>query len=180
MKLSDFKYDELKKRVEEMNIKKMNIKKKLKDLTFEEFAEWARKNCSNISCSSCIFCNVKCVVGNSKCWVNHKGLYSDKFLDQEIEIEIPDILTPDILTKEEKKYLENVIKPVKNKVRSITKKQSENSAISYIHISIDNSDLDCSFDNITLNYSKADTAYANMESNREYKLEELGLFEEEK
>lgn len=29
MKLSDFKYDELKKRVEEMNIKKMNIKKKL-------------------------------------------------------------------------------------------------------------------------------------------------------
>lgn len=38
MKLSDFKYDELKKRVEEMN-----IKKKLKDLTFEEFAEWARK-----------------------------------------------------------------------------------------------------------------------------------------
>ena len=69
---------------------------------------------------------------------------------------------------------------VKNKVRSITKKQSENSTIAYIHISIDNSDLDCSFDNITLNYSKADTAYANMESNREYKLEELGLFEEEK
>lgn len=104
--------------------------------------------------------------------VYHQEQYSDKFLNQEIEV--------DLLTPEEKEYLDGILEPIKNKVRSITKKQSENSTIAYMHISIDNSDLDCSFDNITLNYSKADTAYANMESNREYKLEELGLFEEEK
>lgn len=73
--------------------------------------------------------------------------------------------------------MENVIKPVKNKVRSIAKRQSKNSFMTCIHISIDNSEIDCDFDNIDLYYAKAD-AYANMKLNREYKLEELGLFEE--
>lgn len=157
----------------------MKIKKKLRDVTAEEYEQYKAKICprgENDCCKRCMFKNVMCRMPSfsSSSWVLNKDLYSDKFLDQEIEIEIPDIIT-----KEEKKYLENVIKPLKNKVRSITKRQSENSTIAYIHISIDNSDIDCSFDNITLNYSKADTAYANMELNREYKLEELGLFEEE-
>lgn len=150
----------------------MKIKKKLRDLLPCEYEVWIDKKCPPQRCTTCVFANVVCSTLDDSCWFYHQEQYSDKFLNQEIEV--------DLLTPEEKEYLEGILEPIKNKVRSITKKQSENSTIAYIHISIDNSDLDCSFDSITLNYSKADTAYANMESNREYKLEELGLFEEEK
>lgn len=59
-------------------------KKKLRDLTPEEWDKW-HKNCGN--CSKCIFNKVTCnssYVNSS--WVHHKDLYSDKFLDQEIEV----------------------------------------------------------------------------------------------
>ena len=58
-------------------------KKKLRDLTPEEFDKWKKKNCGN--CLKCIFAHVFC--GIDDCWVNHKDLYSDKFLEQEIEEE---------------------------------------------------------------------------------------------
>ena len=59
-------------------------KKKLRDLTPEEWDKW-HKNCGN--CSKCIFNKVACnssYVNSS--WVHNKDLYSDKFLDQEIEV----------------------------------------------------------------------------------------------
>ena len=173
MKLSDFKYDELKKRVEEMNIKKMNIKKKLKDLTFEEFAEWARKNCSNISCSSCIFCNVECGVRNSRCWPNHKGLYSDKFLDQEIEIE-----AKDVLDEKEKEYLKSIIRPFKDRVEHIEKKKNINSegTFYFIAIAIKSVAIDFLSEAIYFPYFKPESKmYEGMELNKEYTLKELGL-----
>ena len=151
----------------------MNIKKKLKDLTFEEFAEWARKNCSNISCSSCIFCNVKCVVGNSKCWVNHKGLYSDKFLDQEIEIET------DILSEKEKEYLKSIIRPFKDRVECIEKKISMNctgSTFYYITIATKSVVNDNIMEITALPYFNLESKmYEGMELNKEYTLKELGL-----
>ena len=62
-------------------------KKKLRDLTLEEYKKWLEKNCSSdLDCKDCIFYNVMCPTGN-QCWVNNKDLYSDKFLDQEIEVE---------------------------------------------------------------------------------------------
>ena len=75
----------------------MKITKKLRDVTPEELKEWYRINCDN-HCDGCIFDNVYCCIieGNHQ-WLNHKDLYSDKFLDQTIEVEVPDILT-----KEEK------------------------------------------------------------------------------
>ena len=61
-------------------------KKKLRDITEEDFQKWLNKNCSlRKDCIECIFNNVNCSdEGN---WVDHKDLYSDKFLDQEIEVE---------------------------------------------------------------------------------------------
>lgn len=35
----------------------------------------------------CDFDNVQCEADSKQCWVKHKELYSDKFLDQEIEVE---------------------------------------------------------------------------------------------
>ena len=55
-------------------------KKKLRDLTEEEYGNWQENNCKN-KCSKCIFYCVAC-----SNWINHKDLYSDKFLDQEIEV----------------------------------------------------------------------------------------------
>ena len=59
--------------------------KKLRDITEEEFNKWNEKNCKSLdTCKNCLFLNVPCRY--TKCWVNHKDLYSDKFLNQEIEV----------------------------------------------------------------------------------------------
>lgn len=66
-------------------------KKKLRDLTKDEWNEWKRIYCVkniNSDCDVCLFKNVPCA--NSGCensWFNNKELYSDKFLNQEIEVE---------------------------------------------------------------------------------------------
>ena len=66
-------------------------KKKLRDLTKDEWDKWKNKDCIknfNSDCDNCIFTNIPC--SNSRCensWFNNKDLYSDKFLNQEIEVE---------------------------------------------------------------------------------------------
>lgn len=63
------------------------IKKKLRYLTPEEWDKWIRRNCT-YPCEGCIFRNVVCSnYTHQDSWLNHKDLYSDKFLDQEIEVE---------------------------------------------------------------------------------------------
>ena len=67
---------------------KLPKKKKLRDITPEEFDKWKKKNCSNGDCNKCVFYKVNCYssyVKNS--WVNNKDLYSDEFLNREIEVE---------------------------------------------------------------------------------------------
>ena len=61
-------------------------KVKLRDLTAEQYEKWIEDNCYTVECEDCIFCNVYCRCAND-CWVKNKDLYSDKFLDQEVEIE---------------------------------------------------------------------------------------------
>ena len=64
---------------------KLPKKKKLRDLTPEEYKKWKDKNCND--CKKCIFNGVLCGVHYNLSWIHHKDLYSDKFLDQEIEVE---------------------------------------------------------------------------------------------
>lgn len=59
--------------------------KKLRDLTKEEYNNYCKKN--NRDCSYCPCYNVHCIIFDKKCWFHHKDLYSDKFLNQEIEVE---------------------------------------------------------------------------------------------
>ena len=59
-------------------------KVKLRDLTEEQYTKWQEKNCGKYDCTKCPF---RCVDCNKTFWMSCKEMYSDKFLDQEIEVE---------------------------------------------------------------------------------------------
>lgn len=68
------------------------MKIKLRDLTKEQYDKRKDKEClvKNTDCKKCPFYNVTCLYSRyHSCWIYHKDLYSDKFLDQEIEIDEP-------------------------------------------------------------------------------------------
>lgn len=93
----------------------MKKKIKLKDLTKEQWDDYV-SNCK-CACSKCIFRNACCQKSyGEESWFNNKDLFSDKFLDQEIEIK-----TTDILDEVEKRYLRAVIRPFRSRVISISK-----------------------------------------------------------
>lgn len=151
----------------------MKIKKKLKYLTPEEFYNWEKENCDHTECNACPFKSANCNLYDENSWVNHKELFSDKFLNQELEIN-----TPDILDKQEREYLRNVIKPFRDRVKSIAK-QNYTNGYDYISISVSypiNDCFDCfGTDSLFLPVFKSGTMYNNMKVDRKYTLEELGL-----
>ena len=64
-------------------------KVKLRDLSEEQFEKWMLKNCDNYEgCKGCPFQKVYCDRNPNidDWWIRNKDLYSDKFLDQEVEI----------------------------------------------------------------------------------------------
>ena len=144
----------------------MKITKKLRDVTREEYVEWCRK-CKLADCRVCIFGKVNCNIGSIRSWVENKDLYSDKFLDQTIEVEVPEILT-----KEEKEYLSAVIKPFRDKVTHTKKKAWTTSKRKYIEIEYRENEV---IHSLYFPDLPNDEMYKGMEDNRPYKLEELGL-----
>lgn len=74
----------------------------------------------------------------------------------------------EILDETEKRYLANVIRPFRHKVKSIMKR-SEYGSLCYIKICLKNGDGAC------LPSFKENSMYKGMELNREYSLKELGL-----
>ena len=76
---------------EDWEIVKELKKVKLRDLTKEQYEKWVSKNCAKYKdhCRGCPFAKVYCYdyPGLETYWLLNKALYSDKFLDQEIEIE---------------------------------------------------------------------------------------------
>lgn len=74
----------------------------------------------------------------------------------------------EILDETEKRYLANVIRPFRHKVKSIMKR-SEYGSLCYIKICLKNGDGAC------LPFFKENSMYKGMELNREYSLKELGL-----
>lgn len=61
-------------------------KVKLRDLTLEQFGKWKKEHCFKLRCRDCIFERLHCA-DKTFCWINYKSLFSDEFLDQEIEVE---------------------------------------------------------------------------------------------
>lgn len=151
----------------------MKIKKKLKYLTPEEFYNWEKENCNHTECNACPFKSANCNLYDEDSWVNHKELFSNEFLNQELEIN-----TLDILDEKEKQYLQNVIKPFRDRVKSIAK-QNYTNGYDYISISVSypiNDCFDCfGTDSLFLPVFKSGTMYNNMKVGRKYTLEELGL-----
>ena len=72
-------------------IVKEKKKVKLRDLTEEQYEKWIKNNCDTFGnyCDGCPFQKVRCDNYEKKndWWIGNKDLYSDKFLDQEIEVE---------------------------------------------------------------------------------------------
>lgn len=146
----------------------MKITKKLRDVTPEEFKEWNKENCSSELCPQCTFNYVICFTGGNRTWINNKDLYSDKFLNQTIEIEVGEILG-----KEEKEYLSAVIKPFRDRVTEIFK--YNHPYIRKHNISIYYLDEGGSKMVVRLPDFPYETMYKGMVAERPYKLEELGL-----
>lgn len=145
----------------------MIIKKKIRDITKEEFEIWKNYNCKtyDLHCTGCPFRASECgFVGLRFPWYENKEMFSDKFLDQEINI-----ATPEILDDVEKKYLSDIIKPFRKRVDYI-KKMSDpfGSDKEYIFIKLDE-------DSFVLPYFKTGTMYQGMELERAYTLKELRL-----
>lgn len=66
-------------------IVKLPKKKKLRDWTIDDLKKWEDVNCKGV-CDDCPFTNVHCNDNAKRFWMNHKDLFSDKFLDQEVEV----------------------------------------------------------------------------------------------
>lgn len=146
------------------------ITKKLRDITEEEYAKWKNINCcrGNLNCSECPFDKVNCGIGNEDCWVLNKDMYSDKFLDKIIAVEVPEILD-----KEEKEYLSAVIKPFRHRIAYIVKmldpfKDREKIVIYYRSCY---NVIKC----FELPEFKSELMYKNMRIAQSYKIEDLGL-----
>ena len=145
----------------------MIIKKKIRDITKEEFEIWKNYNCKtyDLHCTGCPFRASECgFVGLRFPWYESKEMFSDKFLDQEINIAVPDILD-----NVEKRYLSAVIRPFRKRVDSIIKISDPlGYDKEYIFIKLDE-------DSFSLPYFKTGTMYQGMELEKVYTLEELGL-----
>ena len=145
------------------------IKKiKLRDLTPEQWDKNRHSLCKLLSHACCENCIFQWVGGcsDSICrnsWINHKDFYSDKFLDQEVEIDVPDILD-----KNEKEYLSNLIKPFRDKILYISK-----------ILSGDNNFISINFGNkhsYIFPIEEEDRyKYCGMKYYQQYTLEKLGL-----
>ena len=153
----------------------MKKKIKLRDLTSEQFERWMKDNCGHaeyVDCTDCPFFFSNCIVDEKKSWVNNKDLYSDKFLD--IEIEVAD---EPLLTYKEKTYLENVLKPYKDRIIYI-RKQTVGRKWAEIIIKLESIIAEKLYDMISLPVFEKDKYYKNMEIDRQYTLKDLELFKE--
>ena len=113
---------------------------------------------------------------NSTYKLTNEGLYNDGFrsyvqlyclLNGEYEIEKP------ILDKVEKKYLENILRPFKDRVLYVEKVNGVNQR-QFLCITLDGL---AGYENIDLPYFKENTMYIGMQAGKQYTLKELGWLE---
>lgn len=77
-------------KADDWEIVKEKKKIKLRDLTSDQYRKWRNENCKKYDCcKGCPFQKVNCYndYKANDGWYLNKYLYSDKFLNQEIEIE---------------------------------------------------------------------------------------------
>lgn len=74
-------------KADDWEIVKEKKKVKLRDLTMEQYEKWMNEQCEELCCDGCFFRVVECNYYDDSCWMRNKELFSDKFLDQEIEVD---------------------------------------------------------------------------------------------
>ena len=149
----------------------MKRKIKLRDLTKEQWDNYINNICRKVLlyCKDCPFYGANCGFSeDDESWINHKDLYSDKFLNQEVEIEVFE----GILTKEEKEYLSKKIKPFRHRVISIAKIGYNDRY--FIAIRIQSKFTLSKMEHTDMPIFNTDM-YEGMESNKDYTFKELGL-----
>ena len=143
------------------------MKIKLRDLSEEQYKEWTEKKCKGY-CYKCIFNNVRCDSYLNCCWVYNKDMFSDKFLNQEVEI------ADKILTDKEREYLRAVIKPFRDVITYIVKSEVESvlgNNYNFITIKMRGGD------SIILPMFPTGKYYKNMEAYKDYTLKELEIYD---
>lgn len=151
----------------------MKIKKKLRDLTKEEYSNNKDRICVSFdNCEKCPFNIVACEPTYRFSWTDNKKMFSDKFLNQEVEIEVPDILT-----KEDKEYLEVALKPIYESGANINRLIKYTSCVEGLEYLKCVDDASGAYFNL---YFKKGTMFRNMQESNYYMLEDLGLFQEQK
>ena len=107
-------------------------------------------------------------VGFGTCVCNYVPIFQSIRFDDKEPVNLESIVHPQILDDVERKYLSAVIKPFRNKVKSISKGASEANQEFIV--------IDCkNGDETFLPWFKAGTMYKGMERYKKYTLEELGL-----
>lgn len=150
---------------------KMKREIKLRDMTKEQWDSYKRNVCMWL-CTDCPIKAGKCFFSTDEnSWFNNKDMYSNKFLDQKVEIE-----TPDILDEAEKRYLKAVIRPFRDRVISISK---------YFYVFDNAYAIDiCVISSVTMKIFEKEIIrlplfknemYKGMKKNKAYTLEELDL-----
>lgn len=148
----------------------MKQKIKLRDLTEEQYWKYNKKGCYT-TCDKCMFRLVNCTNHDENCWIHHKDLYSDKFLDQEIEIEVEPIFTD-----KEREYLHNWLEPFKDRIEEIKLIKLGNygnDTITYLRIIIKSIFSLEQLESIYLPYFKFGTMYKGLELGKAYRDDEL-------
>lgn len=144
----------------------MKNKIKLRDLTPEQYSKY-KMNCNGV-CSECIFRHVYCRYPDKDCWVLNKDMYSDKFLDQKLEIETPTI------TAKERKYLHNLLEPFKDRIIEIVV-YTDMIHPKYANLIIKTKSIveTVILEEIYLPLFKIGTMYKGLKENKKYKDDEL-------
>lgn len=151
----------------------MKKKIKLRDLTLSQYHSYRQNICESTFCKThqCPFDKTNCCWEDEDCWIFNKDLYSDKFLDQEIEIEVEPIFTD-----KERKYLHNLLKPFKDRMEEIKLLKLGNygnDTITYLRIIIKSILSPEQIESISLPYFKLGTMYRGLEVGKAYKDDEL-------
>lgn len=147
--------------------------KKIKDLTVEEYEKWFTNNCcAKYNCLNCPFSKTICEpYKTNSCWIFNKNLYSNEFLNKEIELD------NEILSNNERKFLQAYINLYNDfgKVKKIHIKENESSNNLSISIVIENGKIP--YSRIILGVLPVltkNTLFKNMKD-KFYTIEELGL-----
>ena len=96
-------------------------------------------------------------------------IFKNVHFDDKEPTSLESIVHPQILDDAERRYLKGVIRPFRDKVLYIAKRSISDFTTEYISIQL------AGLEYICLPHFKKGTMYIDMETNRCYKLEELGL-----